>query len=351
MEQRPSGSIDTDVESPNDFTERLVDGFFRRWVLYLLPVAAFIAIGVYSTRSITADYASYARLSATSNPYLAETTIRGTEIGLFEGPGDATARLINEQLRTDAFIDDVAERAGLKEAIDSEAITRLELRNQIGATGLGQNTLEVSAGWTDPDTAFRLANGTVEGYTQYLQAIAGADSLEAVEFWTGQLEDATAQVQEAEDSLDQYLARIPPLAEGQSQPIAQELDIQRLNGSLDRALEDQSDAQSAVDEAQLTAIQAARTAARELTVIDAAERAAVPESIRRDQITAIAVYTLLGLLIAFAALVLSTVADRAVRTRSQLTRATGISSVVVVPRIKQPRQIRRPSRETSDQVA
>ena len=58
---------------PSDFTERLVDGFFRRWVLYLLPVVLFVAIGVHAAGNITADYASSARLSATSNPYLGAT--------------------------------------------------------------------------------------------------------------------------------------------------------------------------------------------------------------------------------------------------------------------------------------
>ena len=321
-------------------------------MLYLLPVAMFVAIGVYTAGNITADYASYARLSATSNPYLAQPAIRGTEIGFYESPADGTARLINEQLQTDAFIDDVASRAGLTEAIDTGAITRVDVRNQIGASGAGQNTLQVNARWADPDTAYRLVDATIKGYTEYLAEIAAADSLEAVEFWTDQLIEASEDVQVAEDrAATTTSSSCHPYPTSQNRSTAQELEIQRLNATLDRALEDERDAQDSVDEAQLTANQAASSSARELTVIDAPEIAAAPEPVRRDKITAIAMFTLLGVLIALAALVLSTVADRAVRTRSQLAHTAGIGSVVVVPRIKQLRRAGRRSVSASDEAA
>jgi uncharacterized protein involved in exopolysaccharide biosynthesis len=352
MEPEPMGATVVGTGPPSDFTERLVDGFFRRWVLYLLPVALFVAIGVYTSRGITADYASYARLSAAANPYLTQPTVRGTEISPYESPADGTARLIDEQLRTDAFIDDVASRAGLTEAIDNGAITRVVVRNQIVASGAGQNTLLVSARWSDPDTAYRLVDGTITGYRDYLAGIAAADSLEAVKFWTEQTKAATKEVQAAEDALDAYLAQLPPEPAGnESRPTEQILEIQRLNASIDRALEAERDAQKSVDEAQLTANQAATGSTRELTVIDAPEIAAAPEPVRRDKITVIAMFTLLGVLIGFAALVLSTVADRAVRTRSQLAHATGIGSVVFVPRIKQLRRARQPPISASDKAA
>jgi uncharacterized protein involved in exopolysaccharide biosynthesis len=351
MNQGPMGASAVEAGLPHDFTERLVDGFFRRWVLYVLPVAVFVAIGVYTAGNITADYASYARLSATSNPYLTQPAIRGTEIGLYESPGDGTARLINEQLRTDAFINEIASRVDLTEAIDTGAITRVDVRNQIGASGAGENTLLVSARWADPDIAHDLADATIQGYTEYLSQIAAADSLEAVEFWTDQLTQATEEVQSAEDALAGYLELLPPVPDGQTRSIEQELEIQRLTATLNRALDDQSDIEDAVDEAQLTANQAASNSIRQVTVIDTPEIATAPESVRRDKLTAIAMFTLLGVLIAFAALVLSTVADRAVRTRSQLAHTAGIGAVVVIPRIKQLRRAGRTSATASDKAA
>lgn len=345
------GMTAVDSGPPSDFTERLVDGFFRRWLLYALPVAMFVAIGFYAAGNITADYASYARLSATSNPYLEQPAIRGTEIAFYESPGDGTARLINEQLRTDAFIDEIASRADLTDAIDTGGITRVDIRNQVGASGAGQNTLQVSARWADPDTAYRLVDATIQGYTEYLARTAAADSLEAVEFWTEQMEEATGEVQAAEDALASYVARLPPDPENQSRPTEQVLEIERLNASIDRALEAERDAQNAVDEARLTANQATSNSTRQLTVIDAPEVAAAPEPVRRDKITTIAMFALLGVLIALAALVLSTVADRAVRTRSQVAHTAGIGSVVVVPRIKQLRRARKRTVSASDEAA
>jgi uncharacterized protein involved in exopolysaccharide biosynthesis len=351
METGPAREARASADTSGDFTERLVDGFFRRSLLYLVPVVLFAALGVYTARGITADYSSYATLSATSNPYLATPTIRGTEIAFYESPGDGTARLINEQLRTDAFIDDVAESAGLKDAIESGQLTRATVRGQLGASGAGQNTLRVSARWADPDTAYQLTKSTIEIYTAYLATVASADSVEAVDFWTERLNEAAAEVQRAEDALDGFLALLPPVPDGQNQPIAQDLELQRLSTALDNATQDQRDAQDAVDEAQLTANQAARNSARGLTVIDPPEIAFSPEPVRRDKAVAIAVFTLLGVLIGFAALVLTTLADHSVRTRSQLIQASGVESVAVIPRIKRPRRSRRPPSVAADEAA
>jgi uncharacterized protein involved in exopolysaccharide biosynthesis len=349
----PMGDDAVRVSPPSDLSERLVDGFFRRWVFYVLPVALFASLGVYMAGNITADYASYATLSAASNPNLSQPTIRGTEISPFESPANGTARLINEQLQTDAFIDAVAMRAGLDltEAENAGSFTRVDLRNQISARGLGQNTLQLTARWTDPDTAYRLVDGLIAGYVAYLTDIAAADSLEAVDFWTEQVVVAADEARAAEAALSTYLARFPADPETQSRSTEQGLAIERLNAALDRALEAESDAQDRVDEAQLTANQAASNATREFTVIDAPEVATAPEPVRRDQITAIAMFTLLGLLIGFVALVLSTVADRALRTRSQLVHAARSDSVVTIPRIKDLRRQKRRTSAPSDKAA
>ena len=334
-----------------DFSERLVDGFFRRWFLYMVPIALFAAAGVYSAGNLTGDFASYTRLSASSNPYVTQADIRGTDIGLYETPAAGTARLVNEQLRTDAFIDQIAERAGLTQALDSRLVTRDQIRSQIGASANGENNLNISASWDDPDTALALVQSTTAGYRDYLADLAVADSAEAIEFLNGQLQNAEADRLLAEEELSSYVAQLPTPEPGEERPVEQVLAIQRLSSSIDRALDAEREAETAIDAAEFAAAQAVSESSRQFLVIDAPEAATTPTSVRRDQVVTIAMFTLLGLVVAAASLILSTAADRSIRTRSQLVNASGVPAVVVIPRIKQLRRRKPKAPEPSDQAA
>lgn len=335
----------------SDFSERLVGGFFRRWFFYLIPILLFTAVGINSARSLTGEFASYARLSATTNPYLDQPDIRGTELGFLETPAQGTARLINEQLQTDAFIDEVATRAGLDQAVEAGALRRDIIRSRVVASPSGQNNLTVSATWVDPTTAFALVDATTRGYGEYLNELAVADSLEAVEFWTDRRQAAEAEAARAEETLNNFIRSLPPLAEGDDRPTEQVLELQRLSAELDRALTSVREGQGAIDEAQFNANQAASSSAREFVVVDAPEVPVAPEPVRRDQMLRIAAFGLLGVIISLAALVITTVTDRSIRTRSQLRVASGIDVVASIPRVRQLRRKRRSIRNAEGRAA
>lgn len=339
------------VPPSSDLSERLVDGFFRRWFLYLIPIVLLTAVGVNSAGAITGEFVSYARLSATANPYLDQPDIRGTELGFLETPAQGTARLINEQLQTDAFIDEVARRAGLAEVVSDGVLRRDVIRSRVRADAAGQNNLTVSATWADPQTALGLVEATTTGYGEYLNELAVADSLEAVQFWTERRQAAENEAALAEETLNEYIAALPPLGEGDERPTEQVLELQRLNTALDRALTAVRDGQGAIDEAQFNANQAASSSAREFVLIDAPNVPLEPASIRRDQVVAIVTFGALGVIIALAALVLTTATDRSVRTRSQLRQAGNVDVVAVIPRMRQLRRRDRKSRRIVGRAA
>jgi len=335
----------------SDFTERLVDGFFRRWFLYVIPVVLFAGIGVDTAGTITGEFESNAILSATTNPYLEQPDIRGTELGFFETPAAGTARLINEQIQTDAFIDEVATELGLAEAIDAGLITRANIRSRLGASAAGQNNLRLNATWSDPATSLALVESATNAYGEYLTELAVADSQEAVSFWTDRREVASDEADLAQESLNSYVALLPTLAAGGERATEQTLELQRLSSEFDRALDAVREVQSAIDAAQFTANQAASSSARQLVMIDAPVMANNPAPVRRDQATVVAMFTLLGLAIAFGALLLTTLIDRSIRTLSQLALVSGIDVVVAIPRVKQLRRRRRKQPVALDEAA
>ena len=269
VDNGPMTSPDVSTSSGGDFTERLVEAFFRRWFLYLVPVVLLAAVGVRSASGLEGEFESSARLSATSNPYVYQPDIRGTQIEYYESAASGTARLVNEQLQTDAFIDDIAERAGLGDAVDSG--TRHPWRHQVSecmrVTQAGATSV-FAAFWDDPTTALMLVEATISGYREYLDDLAAADSSEAIEFWSKQKQDAVADVNLAEAELTNYVEQLPPLQAGEERPTEQVLEIQRLNSAIDRALDAEREAQAAIDEAEFAAAQALSNSARELLLID-----------------------------------------------------------------------------------
>jgi len=324
-------------ERGSDFTERLVDGFFRRWFLYAIPVVLFAGIGATSAQRIEGDFDSYGRLSVSANPYIAQPTIRGTDIAFFETPATGTARLINEQLQTDSFIDDVAARVGLADALENGVITRNELRGRISAGAIGNNNLRIGATWDDPDTAFRLVDAAIGNYIDYIVVVATVDSAEAVQFWTTRLEAAEADRTIAEDALEAYVSELPETADGQ-RTTEEVFGIQRLNDVIDEAITSAAAAQGSIDDAEFAEVQARSESSRLLRVIDRPAVAEAPTSVKLDQLISLAMFTLVGLVISIAALTFSTAIDRSIRSRSQLVSLAGIDSVAVIPADKQIRR-------------
>ena len=108
-----AGGFETHYETGSagsDFSVRLVDQFFRRWFWYVLPVVLLAFVGVRAANNVSQQYVSKGTFSASENPLVATPEVRGTTIGQFEAPASGIARLINEQLRSDAFVDVVVER-------------------------------------------------------------------------------------------------------------------------------------------------------------------------------------------------------------------------------------------------
>ena len=160
----PQASEQEDREptpADGDLTARLVDQFFRRWIWYVIPVVLLSAVGVRAAGNVAEPYEASGTLSASANPLVETPEVRGTSIGAFEPPAAGITRLINEQLRSDAFVEIVADGAGLRAALQSGEITPDLIRRQVGASAEGENLLSVQASWSDPDRPNRLERSSV----------------------------------------------------------------------------------------------------------------------------------------------------------------------------------------------
>lgn len=321
-----------------DFSARLVDNFFQRWLWMVAIVVPFGLIGLLSSQNIVDEYVSDGKLSASANPLVDQVEVRGTTINVFESPAAGTARLFNEQLRTDSFVDDIARRAGLADQIEQGLIGRQAIRERVAASASGDNLLTVSARWTDSATAFLLVDSTIAGYLDNVVNVVAQDSDDAVRFLDTVRASAVQRVGDAETALSNYLTQLGPRTNAQGYTAAEELTIDRLNGAINRALDDVNDADRDIDGARVNVEQARSDAFRLVRVVDPPDVPAAPEPNRLRRVIAVLMFTLVGVVVAFAALTMATALDRTIRSSVQLGVAAGTDVTVALPRVRIPSQ-------------
>ncbi len=336
------GTASRTERSAHRFWYRLVETFFRRWPFYLAPVVLMGALGFSLSSSTVPTYMATGTLSASSNPLVTEQTVRGTALNNYESPASGTARVINEQLRTDAFVEAVAERAGVTGALESGIVTLDDMRASVWAAPNGDTLLKVNSQWSDPETSLRLADATISSYLDYVLQTVASDSSAAQEYYTEIMQDSLANADAAQVELDSYLSTLPPVADGDERPIEQQLKIQRLNNALDTAEAQVASAQDAIQTAEVTLKQAQSKAGEVLRVVDAPKLPTLPESTAMTKIMKIITFLVLGTLIAAGALVGATLLDQSVRSADDIVLATGHTVVATVPLIK---KLRSPNRK------
>ncbi|MBK5222599.1 MAG: hypothetical protein JJE52_06935 [Acidimicrobiia bacterium] len=320
----PAASSSTTI-----LTRRVVDNLFGRLGRYLFPVVLFAAIGILTASGVTPRYQAGARLSASANPLVGGAQARGAAIADWETAASGTARLINEQIQTDVFTLEVAERTGLAASVEAGAVTLETIRGQIRATGQGSSSVGLVGRWDDPATAHRLVESTLEVYLERNAELIASDSNDAIQFWTERLNEAELRVGQAEDELEAYLRTLLPVPSGQERGADEQLTIARLQGALDRAIQSSVEAQRSIDGARLNLVQAQSEAGRQLRVIDPATVPTSPESIRSRIVLTVLMFTALGVVVSLTALVASTLLDRTMRIDRQVAAIAGTTTATI----------------------
>jgi hypothetical protein len=326
----PADGVD-DSQRSTRYWLHLVDNLFRRLPLYLVPVVVMLFLGATLAQSASDDYVSAATIDASENPLVGELDVRGAEGGFRQTAAQTTADFIGEQLRTDVFATDVAEAAGLGEALENGLITPMTIRSSVGVTPNGDSIIKVRSTWSDPVTAQLLGQATIETYREYVVDTVASDGLAAVDFYTALQEQAQEQVVAAQRELQDYVVNLPPLAADEVRPIEQELTIQRLNSALDRAEENVQTSTAEIETARLQVAQSRSEAGQSVRVIDPPSLPGVPQPKLFKMLSVVLVFGVLGVLISGTALVVTTALDRTIRFDLDVVPATGSPIVATIP--------------------
>lgn len=331
MASQDQDGYGAEVARAKAFSLRAIEILFRHKIMFVLPIVAFTAFGVFRASQISPSYQASAVLSTASNPLLEEQLVRGVTLERFESPAEGTSRIIGEQLRTAAFTAAVVERVGLSDALEAGLIDLDTVRSNVSATPDGSSLLSIEATWADPVTAYQVVNGVIDTYRDYLADTVASDSSEAVSFYEGIRDIALEERTQRQNELEEYLSTLPAVESEDARPIAVQLRIDELTAQISDADERVGDAERQIDEAHLAVLQSRSNAGRSVQVIDEATVPTAPEAALPQRIVAIGSGFFIGCLMAIAGLLLATMLDRSVSAPEDLTALPGVSLVVVVP--------------------
>ena len=326
----PPGS-DPQPSSASAFWWRLADNACRRWFLFLLPVVVFAGLGAYQSTQALEVYRADGRLNSTGNPLVPDAVVGGAPAQFWETPADITSRTLNEQLLTDSFVEDIAELAGLGPQLDTGFLGLGAIRANVWTSTSGSSLVTVSSTWGDPQTSLALVEATIAGYQEYISETVASDAREAVAFYSEQLVGLREEVDAANATLTEYVANLPELEDGEQIAYLDQLGLERLTDALTAAEARVLQTESEIEAAELNVRTAESDAGRSLTVIDPPEMPFAPESTIIDRVVTVISYTVLGIAVAAAALLVSTVLDRSIVSKRDLVALAGVSFVAEVP--------------------
>jgi hypothetical protein len=316
------------------FWWRLTDNLFRRLGWFIIPVVVMTLVGFQQSRQTLNLFQTSATLSASTNPLLPEPqTVGGTSAQWWETPSDVTARIVNEQLRTDHFLTSVAESAGLGNALDSGLIDLGVVRANVGASKKGDVLFSISARWADPETALKLVEATITEYERYLVDTISTDSTAAEQYFQEQLTRVEGTRDAAEKELTDLIAGLPEADDEQTLPIPTQLEVDRLTSKIETAEGAVTATQAQLDNARIAREEKANFASRSFRVVDEPKLPGAPASTMSKSLMTVAAFFMFGVVISAAALLVTTVLDHTVASSADLLVLQGVPLVATVPQL------------------
>jgi uncharacterized protein involved in exopolysaccharide biosynthesis len=310
---------------------RLFEAFFRRWVLYLLPMALLIYVGVWMAARTPSTYQSTGTIYVEGETLLSSLSdVPGESFG-YDTPASATSNKINSLLQTDSFIGDIAADAGLEEELAEDPALEDELRKAVYTSPVGPNLLNVGVTHKDPVVAQRVAQSAIDVYVKWVIDADVLQSNAAESFFTDLLPVYQAQIDSARNSLAVYLQEHPAPPPGGVRADEEVAEIARLNTQIDDARERYANALTKSEEARLSTEQTMSDIGQRLRVVDAPQ---VPEnSLPKIKTAAItfAIFVLLGLAMSLGAVVIGALLDHTVRFPFEVKDRLGARLLTVVP--------------------
>jgi capsular polysaccharide biosynthesis protein len=314
---------------------RFLESYFRHRWLYLLPTVVMIGLAAYTLKNLKPEYIANGVVFVKKESYLATlTSVRSTDATWWTTPAQATNGEINELLRTDAFIRAVIHKTDLEERMGQGSFfvstTIEDTRKNIWVTVLGDNQVQINASHETPQIAYQLANAVIDAYIQWQVSGQRTESEAAEAFFAEQIKIYEAALEKARQDMRSYLEAHPEPVRG-SRPSIENLDISRLQSSIDQAAARYASALDKEENARLSMAQIESDARQSYVMIDAPRLPEKPERSLKQLAIKMATFLAVGMLLTFGAIIGGVLIDRSFRFPIDIYNGIHLPVLAIVP--------------------
>ncbi len=316
---------------------RLTESYFRHRWLYLLPIVLMIAAAAYYAFTIKPDYVARGVVYVKNEPLLSSlTNIQDNTGSYWISPAQAITNEINELLQTMSFVraiilqTDVEQEMALEPAVISTIVE--ETRNGFWVYPLGNNQLMVTASNENPQVAYQLVDALIENYRNWQINTQRADSEVAQKFFENLIANYQAELDTKRAEMKAYLLEHPLPVRGDRSEV-ENIEIARLQGSIDAAAARLTNAQNKMEDAQLAMAQVESNVRQTYILIDAPELPDKPEISTRQIAMNLAAFVLVGIVLSGVAVVGSALLDRTYRFPFDVAQSLELPVLAAIPDI------------------
>ncbi|MGD9794662.1 MAG: hypothetical protein AB7V43_14390 [Acidimicrobiia bacterium] len=308
---------------------RFIENFFRRWWLYVLPTLLMGVVGVSWVSQQKDEYRSDAVIYAESDSFLSELTAVNNAGTSFETPASLASQRLANLLSTGTFIDDIATKAGFE--VNNAVETAI--RKSVSTWSDGNNLVHVAAKTADPQQSLTLVNATIDSFIAWEIRSNVNEASVAESFYNDLLVTLSTGLNDAQQARTTYVAAHPDPVIG-ARPLAETIEITRLNDAVITAQKKYDDALAKRDDAQLASKQTETDVTQRFKVVDRPEAPTAPESGKKKTIIGFATYLILGGLLTLAMTVVGTLVDRTIRLPVDVGQRLKVPMLTSLPEVR-----------------
>ncbi len=333
MQQFPQSPESTPAAGPRRFLGRLLETFFRRWWLYLLPMVLLVALGASVIAGRGTRYHAAGVIQVNRDTLLNQITSGGNQNNTFGfvSPATYTSRQFNTLLGTDSFLDSVIKEAGLTTSVESGALTHQGLRRSLWVAPQGDELIVANASSRDPELSYRLASAMIASYLQWQIDTGVTQSQSAEQFFESLLAPYQTRLDDAREALVTYTSAHPAAGSDADRPVEEQLQIASLTEAVTRADDQLSTARSQLSAAQIANAQTTADVVQRLQVVDNPTKPFAPEPHKKKDAITMMMFLVLGAIVTAAAVVVGTLLDRTVRYPEEVEAHLGVPVFAAVP--------------------
>lgn len=332
---RNRGRVNVDTTSePEGLTRRVVlnvmEAFFRRPWLHLLPLILLVALGGATAFSKKEVFRSVGTITAEESTVIGDLTQSDDNGFSFTTPASAVATNINEMLRTTQFLNRVATQLNADAPESQQALLRETIAKSVGAIDDGEQLVRVAATSERGDLSLALAAATIDSYVATVSENSAQQNDEAISFFEGQVATANEAYTQAQEALNDFLVTNNVSDETE---IAVELRVrlESLQSDLERT-EANYDAQSAsLLQAQQQRAATITEVEQRIRVTDPPELPLAPQPRLKAAVMTLIIFGVLGLLLSLASVIADATLDRTIRVPGDISGKFGLDVLAVVP--------------------